>query len=62
MKKRYIQPNFKLLDLSAEEMLAALSGGLSDDPYSGVAGAKADDFFGSSDDDVDPQRFNLWED
>ncbi len=40
MKKKYIKPNSLLLQMSAAPMMAALSGGVTDEPYNGVAGAK----------------------
>ena len=44
MKKNYIKPNSLLIQMNAAPMMAAISGGVTDDPYTGVAGARGFNF------------------
>lgn len=73
MKKNYIQPSSIVLQMGTAPMMAALSGKLSDDTYTGTAGAKGDvdlvlefeeDNDGNTNTSIVATRkyFNLWED
>ena len=44
MKKKYIKPNSLLLQMSAAPMMAALSGNLNDNEWTGTAGARGFNF------------------
>ena len=61
--KNYQHPSIKILTSGeSEPMLAALSGNLSDNPYSGVAGARtAEEVFDDAADYNFSQRKSVWD-
>ncbi|MCR5077171.1 MAG: hypothetical protein K6A82_03935 [Prevotella sp.] len=54
-KKNYTSPSIKLKDIDTEQLMAALSGSTSEEPYGGAAASK------ENDSPVYPQAHSVWD-